>query len=129
MPTKQEIDRLTKLKEEYELWVAARGPDHEGTINAKNAYEAEKARLEIKEARPSYGYSSTDPVYKRWLEDQGQMALVKDGDYSPTSPNFLGYKANRGPNGEWLSQEQIFQKEQAQTLKDQAALDEELRLI
>ncbi len=71
--------------------------------------------------------SSSDPVYRAWLADAGQQALVKNGDRSPTSPNFLAFKEVRGSAGEWLSPEQIFQKEQANQLRDQAALDAELR--
>lgn len=66
-------------------------------------------------------------IYERWLGDEGQQSLVQDGDRSPNSPVFLAFKADRGPNGEWLSPEQLYQKRQFETLQNEEKLNQELQ--
>lgn len=56
---------------------------------------------------------------------QSYMGATAPEHRSPE--HFEQFKAVRGPSGEWLSPTQIYQKEQAAALKDQEALDEELR--
>lgn len=70
---------------------------------------------------------SNDASYRAWLMDAGQQALVTNGDHSITSPIFLAFKAERGPNGEWLNPEQVYKKRQVESLQDQQKLDAELQ--